>query len=75
MTQTLAGHVAAEIRAALARQTPRRTQRQLAEVLGLSQAQVSDRMRGLVEFRVSEIEATARWLGMPVTDFLPDGAR
>lgn len=69
MTQTLADHVTAEIRAEMGRK--RWTQRQLAEVLGLSQAQVSERMRGEVEFRMHELELIADALGVPVTQFLP----
>jgi len=55
----------------MARKQPRLSQRWLAGVLGLSQAQVSERMRGEVEFRVSELEQIATALDVPVTKFLP----
>jgi len=73
MTQPLADHVAAEIRAEMGRQ--HRSQRWLAEVLGLSQAQISDRYRGEVEFRISELEMAAVALGVPVAQFVPTPAR
>jgi len=75
MTLNLADHVAAEIRAEMGRQRGTGwNQRRLAEVLGLSQAQVSERMSGKVEFRMSELEQIATALGVPVAQFLPVGA-
>ena len=69
MTQSLSQYVAGEVRAETARQ--RVSQRALAEVLGLSQGQVSARMGGDVEFRLSELERIAVLLKVPITHFLP----
>jgi len=47
------------------------SQRWIGEQLGLSQPQVSQRIHGHVEWRNSELEALARALDVPVSDFLP----
>lgn len=47
----------------------KRTQRELAAHVGLSQGQISARLRGDLEFRPSELEKTAEFLDVPVTDF------
>ena len=47
------------------------TQRQIAEILGLSQTQVSRRLQGLVELRLSELERIAAAMGVPVAVLLP----
>lgn len=47
------------------------THAQLAAVLGFSQSQASKRLRGVIEFRPSELEKAADFLGVPVTAFLP----
>lgn len=62
-----------EVRAELGRQ--RVSQRSLAERMGLSQAQISERMCGNVPFRLPELEAVADALGVPVSQFLPVPAR
>lgn len=73
MTESvLLSHVAAEVRAEMARQ--RKTQRDLAAALELSQAQVSDRLREKVAFDVRELEKVANWLGVPVSQFMPAGS-
>lgn len=72
MAEDLSTHVAREVRAEMARQ--RVAQRQLAQHLGLSQVSISKRLRGVIEFRTSELERTADLLGVPVTHFLPTTA-
>ena len=73
MSKSLLDQVVGEVRAELARQ--RKSQRWLASVLHLSQAQISDRLLGKVAFNVPELEATAEALGVPVTRFLGESAR
>jgi predicted XRE-type DNA-binding protein len=43
----------------------------LAEVLGISQAQVSQRLTGNVDFTITELTRVAELLGLPVADLLP----
>lgn len=62
-------HIAAEIRAEMARQ--HRTQRELAEVLGLPAPSVQLRLVGQRAWRAEELVALADWLGKPVGNFLP----
>lgn len=69
MTQTLAEHVAREVRSEMLAQGM--SQRQLAAHLGLSQPQITKRLNGAIEFRPSELERAAEVLGVPVTKFLP----
>lgn len=69
MTQTLAEHVAHEVRSEMLSQGV--SQRQLAAHLGLSQPQVTKRLNGQIEFRPSELEAAADLMQVPVTRFLP----
>lgn len=71
MTQTLAEHVAREVRNEMLSQGV--SQRELAASLGLSQPQVAKRLKGTIEFRPSELERAAELLGVPVTQFLPGG--
>lgn len=68
MSQGLIHSVASEIRAEMARQ--RIKQRQLSEVLGVSQAQVSARLQGKVPIDVAELEKIAKFLGVPVTNLI-----
>ncbi len=74
MTQQTKLHdvVSGEVRAHLARS--RKTQRDLSELLGISQPQVSARLRGSVVWDVDEIAAIAQWLGVPVSDLVRDAA-
>lgn len=51
---------AAAVRGLLA--SHRRTQRQLASVLGITQSSVSKRLTGQAEFSASELLAIAAWL-------------
>lgn len=69
MRKTIADHVASEVRAELARQ--RRPQRDLADLLGISIQQVSERLRGDVDWRVTELVLVAELLGVPIAQFLP----
>jgi transcriptional regulator with XRE-family HTH domain len=67
MTQSFAESIASEVRAELGRQSV--TARDLAAALGLSQPQTSKRLAGKIEFRPSELEKAAAFLGVPVTKF------
>lgn len=69
MANELATGIAAEVRAEISRQM--KPQRELVELLGISQAQVSERVRGDVEWRISELVKVAEYLGVPVTAFVP----
>lgn len=66
---TVADGIRAEIRAALARQD--KTQAELGEAIGLSQQSVSERMRGRVDWSVTEVAAAADWLGLPLVALFP----
>lgn len=63
----------ATIRAELARQE--RSQVQLARELGRSQPWVSRRLRGVRHFTVIEVEHIARFLGVPLSTFIPTEER
>jgi transcriptional regulator with XRE-family HTH domain len=69
MTQGLTPRVASEVRAEMARK--RVSQRQIGEVLCISQPQVSERLRGEIAFNTNELEKIAEFLGVPVTNFMP----
>lgn len=64
--------LSAEIRAELARQ--RKHQSFLSEALGISQAQVSARLRGDVGWRVGEVATVAHALGVPLSQLIKDAA-
>ncbi len=49
-----------------------RTQKQLAAVLQVGQASVSDRLRGKTEWSAIDILVTAAWLGVEPTELIPD---
>jgi transcriptional regulator with XRE-family HTH domain len=69
-TQTPHERVAAEIRAELARkQIP---QSRLAAVLGISEVGVSRRMRGETPLDINELVKIAGFLGVPVSQFMPE---
>lgn len=72
MQKPVAQYIGSEVRAELGRQG--RPQRVLAPVLDMTEQGVSDRLRGIVDFRVSELMAVAEFLGVPVTNFLPVAA-
>lgn len=65
-----AHQVAAEVRAALARN--RKRQRELGNLLGVSQQAASRRLSGDVTFTVEEVSAVADWLNVPVASFFPE---
>lgn len=44
-------------------------QKDLAKVLGMSQGQVSSRLRGNIEFKPSELEKIADYMGLEVEIF------
>lgn len=71
MTQpsTLAGSVAAEVRAQLARR--QFTGTALAAAINRSEMYVSRRLRGDVPFDLVDLEQIAQFLGLPVADLLP----
>lgn len=70
MTNSLPADIAAEVRAEISRQ--KKPQREIADMLGLSQQQVSERVRGDVEWRISELVRVAGWLQVPITNFVPN---
>lgn len=71
MTTPVRDHVAAEMRAEVARQ--QLTQSQLGERMSRPQWWVSRRLTGAVPFTTEELVMFAEALGVPVTRFLPDG--
>ncbi len=64
MPDSLTLRVAAEVRAEMARQ--HMTQTRLAEVMGISQPQVGQRLKGQIAFDTDELERIADALGVPV---------
>jgi transcriptional regulator with XRE-family HTH domain len=72
MTPTLSDRVASVVRAEMARK--RVGQEEIAARLGLSQASVSRRIRGVTPFELDELETVADLLGLPVTAFIEDAA-
>lgn len=59
---------AAAVRQALSE--ARRTQTEAAEQLGVSQAAISRRLSGEVEFTAAELHTLAAWLARPVGDLI-----
>lgn len=49
-----------------------RTQKQLAAILQVGQASVSDRLRGKTEWSAIDIAVTAAWLGVEPADLMPE---
>ena len=68
---TTADLVAGEVRAQMARRNLK--SRALVPVLGLSQGQVSQRINGHIEWRLSEIDVLADFLGCDPSDLLEIG--
>lgn len=60
--------VGANIRAEVARRGL--TQAALAEVIGVSQSQLSKRLRGVIPFDVNEVAAIANALDVPITELV-----
>ena len=50
------------------------SQEKLGEALGMSQAQVSQRLAGRIDWRISEIQAIAKILNIPVSTLVTDAA-
>lgn len=61
--------VGANVRAEVARRGL--TQAALADVIGVSQSQLSKRLRGVIPFDVNELAAIAKALDVPIADLLP----
>jgi transcriptional regulator with XRE-family HTH domain len=72
MQPEVRNRIAGEVRAAMARS--QKTQRDLAEVLGIDQPSVSLRLRGERSFRAEELAVVAEWLGVPAADLLEPAA-
>ena len=49
----------------------KRTQKQLAALLGIDQGSVSKRLRGHIEWAAWEVAVTAAWLGVQPADLIP----
>jgi transcriptional regulator with XRE-family HTH domain len=52
-----------------------KSQLDLAEALGKSQAFVSRRLRGELAFDIGELDQIATWLGIPLVDLLTERAQ
>lgn len=63
-------HVAANIRAEMARQ--RKTQTEMAPAIGISRMALHRRLTGKAAFKASELAAAAKFLAVPITDLLGD---
>jgi len=63
---------AAEVRAELARQC--KSQAEAAELLGVQRQNMWLRLHGRRHFTNQELVTLAAWLGVPVTQFLPEPA-
>lgn len=70
MQPDVRGQIAAEVRAEMARQ--RRASRDLAALLGIDQGSASLRLQGERSFRAEELARVAEWLGVPVSQFIPE---
>lgn len=62
--------IAAEVRAELARQ--QKTQRDVADILGLPQQSVQLRLSGKRAFRAEELARLAEGLGVPISRFFAE---
>jgi len=68
MTEDISGTVGANVRAEMARR--RITQDRVADLLGISQPQVSKRLNGDIAFDVVELDKLADLLGIPAATLL-----
>lgn len=73
MSKSIAHRVAANVRAELTRNDIR--QPQVTAALSLSQSAVSRRLRGQVDFTITELSVVAKLIGIEARDLIPDGAR
>lgn len=71
MAETPAAVTGANVKAEMARRGVNQTA--LAAVIGVTQPQVSARLRGIVAFNVNELHAVADFLDVDVTALLPAG--
>lgn len=69
MAQTTTDDTASLVRAELARQ--RKSGRELAKALGWSERTTRRRLAGETAFRITELPAISRELGIPLTDLIP----
>jgi transcriptional regulator with XRE-family HTH domain len=69
MSADLAEHVAAEVRAEMARQGVK--QGQVAEALGISRVAAQRRINGEMPWDVAELAQVASFLGKPIAQFMP----
>lgn len=70
MHDTINTAVTAEVKAEAARQGA--TQEEIAQILGISQTQVSRRFTGQIDFAVDELYALAAAWSVPFSRLLPD---
>jgi transcriptional regulator with XRE-family HTH domain len=49
-----------------------RTQKQLAAILNVDQGSISNRLRGKTNWSAVDVSVVAQWLGVPVTDIMPE---
>lgn len=73
MSKSIAHRVAANVRAELARNDIR--QPQVTAALSLSQSAVSRRLRGQVDFTITELSVVAKLIGIEARELVPAGAR
>ena len=73
MTKTITQRVAANVRAELARNELR--QDKVVAALCMSQSAVSRRLKGQVDFTVTELSVVAKLVGLEPQDLLTAGAR
>lgn len=66
---TIRGQIAAEVRAALARQRPKMTHADLAGRVGMSRVSLSERLNGHRPFDVDQLHRISDALGVPLMDF------
>lgn len=71
--QRWASTTADEIRGLMAKQ--RKSQIDLARVLGIAPAGVSRRLQGKVPLDINELGAIAEWLGVPITQLFGPATR
>lgn len=67
MAESHTDNVAAEVRAEMARR--RVNQREVGEILGIPQSQVSRRLRGVIAFNTDELGRLADAWGIPLSAF------
>ncbi len=68
MASSLAEIVAAEVRAEMGRQ--RKSQDDLADVLGIARSVISLRLNGHRPFKLAEVELLADYFGVPLTSLI-----